>query len=212
MGFAAALGGGLNLLRTIGGIGLGIGQLIKARQYRMERPEYQIPGVVGEQLGLRQQLLNARMPGAQQAEQNIMASQQGAMYNVAQGATDSASILAAAAGAQGTTNKAMRDLSIQESQDYYNRLAGLESAQQNMATYEEKQFADQMAKYQEMQQARAALTESGIQNIFGGAKAGEYGAGMAGQIEAEGGENPYSAFFDMFRRSPRFGQSAKNPQ
>jgi len=187
----SGLGAGLGLLQTAGQIGLGIGQLIQARKYRMERPDYEIPDVIGQRLGLRQQLLQARMPGAQQAERNIATAQQSGLYNMSQGATDSASILASAAGAQATTNQAMQNLAQMESQDYYNRLSGLESAQGQMAQYQDKEFEDRMKDYQEKQATRSSLIGSGIQNLFGATSAMQEQLGMREEIMRLGGDDPY---------------------
>jgi len=168
------LAGILGALQTIGGIGLGIGQLFKARQFRnLERPMYEISPETQERLGLREQLLQARMPGAQQLERNLATTQQSALYNMGQGATDSASLLAAASAAQGATNVGLEKLAMAESEDYYNRLAGLESAQGAMTQERQRQFEDELADYEEKAATAAALKESGIQNIFGGIQAGQ---------------------------------------
>lgn len=185
MGFGSILGA----LQTIGGIGLGIGQLFKARQFRnLERPMYEISPETQERLGLREQLLQARMPGAAQLERNLAATQQSALYNMGQGATDSASMLAAASAAQAQTNVGLEKLQMAEAEDYYNRLAGLESAQGAMTAERDKQFQDELADYEEKAATAAALKESGIQNILGGVQAGQRQFGQMELLKALRGQ------------------------
>lgn len=192
---------GLALAGTIAGgaqslfrLGTGVAQLASARKYRMERPEYEIPQEISDQLGLRQQLLNARMPGARQAERNIREGQAQSMYNAQQAAGDSTSMLAAAAASQGTSNRAMRDLQIREAQDYENRVRGLERAQGTMAGYRDKEFMmNEMDPYQEASATRSALIEGGIQNVS--AALGDTSARLGKMYEAEQLTGLYSNLF-----------------
>lgn len=182
-----AAGAANSLMKT----GLGIGQLFKARQYRNQRPTYQIPDEVGQQLGLRQQLLNARMPGAQQAEQNIQENQAANLYNQQQAVGDSASLLAANASGQGATNRAMRKLAMQEAQDEERRIRGLENAQRTMANYRDKAFKlNELDPYMEDAATRSALIEGGIQNLSTGFA--DIGAQAGSMYEAESMDNTYS--------------------
>lgn len=168
MGILPALGLGLDIGKGLFQGVLGLSQLFRGNRMNPQRPTYEIPQEQRDMLALRQQLLNARTPGAAQAEQNIQQSQAAAVNNVKQGATDAQSVLAAAGAAQGTTNRAMNQLSVAEAQDYYNRLQGLEQAQQQMI--QEKQRAFQINEYQPFIDAtntKAGLTEGGFQNIYG---------------------------------------------
>lgn len=187
-----AAGIGQSLFR----LGTGIGQLTSARKYRMERPEYEIPQEIEQQLGLRQQLLNARMPGARAAERNIQEAQAQSMYGAQQAGSDSASLLAAAAGSQGTSNRSLRDLQIREAQDYERRVQGLERAQGVMAGYRDKEFQiNQMDPYQEASATRSALIEGGIQNIS--SALGDTSARLGKMYEAEQMSGLYSNLFGL---------------
>lgn len=187
-----AAGIGQSLFR----LGTGVAQLASARKYRMERPTYEIPEEISNQLGLRQQLLNARMPGAQDLERNIMQSQAQSMYNAQQAGGDSASLLAAGAATQGGTNRAMRDLQIREAQDYENRVRGLESAQNTMAGFRDKEFQmNEMQPYMEASATRSGLIEGGIQNIS--SALGDTSARLGKMYEAEQMYGLYSKLFGM---------------
>lgn len=165
MAIGAGLGAAGSLLQT----GLGLSQLLQSRKYRTQRPTYEIPEEVGNQLALRQQQLNARMPGARQMERNLAASAESARYNQQQGAQSSSELLAAQGATQGTTNRALRDLQIAEAQDYERRTQGLERAQMNMANARDKEFQmNEMQPYLEDAATRSALIEGGFQNISGG--------------------------------------------
>lgn len=179
-----AVSAGASALGSLFQTGLGIAQLIKARKYRMGRPTYEIPDEVKQGLGLRQQMLNARMPGAAEAERNIYESSAATLANAQQGATDSASLLAAAAGQQGATNRALRKLSIQEDMDYERRVQGLERQQSQMAQFRDKEFdINKMQPYQEAAATRSALIGGGLQNIAGGIKSAGATAGKLGMYD-----------------------------
>jgi len=185
-----AVAAGASALGSLFQTGLGVSQLIKARQYRMGRPTYEIPDEVSQGLGLRQQLLNARMPGAAEAERNIYESGAASLANAQQGAMDSASLLASAAGNQGAMNRALRKLSIQEDQDYERRVQGLERQQSQMAQYRDKEFdINKMQPYQEAAATRSALIQGGLQNVAGGIQSAGATAGKIGQLdELSGGD------------------------
>lgn len=194
MAVGAGLGAANSLLQT----GLGIAQMIKARQYRRERPVYEIPEEIGNRLALRQQQLNARMPGARQMERNLAASAESARYNQQQGAQSSSELLAAAGATQGTTDRSLRDLQIREAQDYENRTRGLEGAQMAMAQARDKEFEiNKMQPYMEDSATRAALTEGGFQNLSGGLASLSAQAGK--MYEANQLDNSYSDMLDMVK-------------
>lgn len=181
-------------------MGTGIAQLAKSRRIRAERPTYEIPQEVRQSLAMRQATLNARAPGAVQAERNIMQNQSSTLNNIRQGAGDSSSLLAAAGAVQGTAQRGMRALAAQEEQGFYSRLAGLERAQSQMGAYRDKEF--QLNEYEPFQDAMAtksALMEGGLRNINDavsdvGATAGKYY-----QLEQMApGFN--SSLFNLFRR------------
>lgn len=112
----------LNPLALIGaGIGVvdGISRIFggqKQKNAATENP-YQNNPYLKQQIGLAQQLYNARMAGATQAEQNIASTQSNTISNINRNATDSAQALALASGTQGTANDALTQLAMAEAQD-----------------------------------------------------------------------------------------------
>ena len=150
--------------------GLGIAQLIKARRMRTpQRPTYNIPQPIQNQLGLAQNNLNARMAGAAQAENNIYQNQATAMSNIQQGSTNSATQLGSAAIAQAQTNRSMENLQAQESMDYQRRLQALGQAQNTMAGYQDKQWdINQYEPYMNAMATKSALQQGGLMNLYGG--------------------------------------------
>jgi hypothetical protein len=129
-------------------------------------PTYQVNPIAKERLGLAQQLLNARMPGAASMERNIYGNQATTLAQINRGATDASQALALAAGVQGQTNQAFSDLGIQESQDYYNRMENLEGAQQGMIAEGDKVYQDQVRRFQDLAAIRGAQTAN-MHNTWG---------------------------------------------
>lgn len=198
-----AIGAGLGMAGSALQTGLGLAQMLRARRYDTQRPTYEIPQEIGNQLALRQQLLNARMPGARQMERNIAESQAAALTNAQQGASSSEELLAASAASQGSTNRALRDLQMREAQDYENRLRGLESAQNQMAAARDREFQiNEMQPYMEDAATRAALTEGGFQNIAGGLASAS--AQFGKMYEADQMTGSFSGLYDQIKN--RFQQ------
>lgn len=163
-----ALGGGLAIGQGLFQGLLGLTQLFRGNRMQPKRPTYEISPEAQAGLAQRQTQLNARAAGAAQAEQNIYQNQAAAVNNASQGATDAQTLLAAAAGAQGTTNRALNQLQVAENQDYQQRLAGLEAQQANMTQQRDKAFQiNEMQPFIDATNTKAGLTEGGLQNIYG---------------------------------------------
>jgi hypothetical protein len=163
----------LPLLGLAGGIIGGIGKLIgrgKANR-QMEKllaqnPAYKENPLARERLGLARQLLNARMPGAVQAERNIFSTQANQLSNINRGATDASQALALGAGVQGQTNDSIQDLGMSEAQDYQRRYQNLGSAQQGVIQEGDKVFQDKIRRFNDMASIRGAQNAN-RQNSWG---------------------------------------------
>lgn len=200
-----AIGAGLGMVNSALQTGLGLAQLIKGGRMNPQRPTYEIPDEVGAQLGLRQQLLNARMAGARGMERNLQESAATGMYNATQGAASSEDLLAAGAMSQGNTNRSLRDLQIREAQDYESRVQGLERAQMNMAGYKDKEFQmNEMDPYMEAAATKSALTSGGLQNLSGGLASASAQFGKMYEADEMTGE--FSGLFKAIK--DRIGQRA----
>lgn len=111
--------------------------------------EYQENPLAKQRLGLAQQLLNARAPGALAAERNIYTNQANQFANVNRGATDASQALAMAAGVSGQTNQAFNNLAQGEAQDFQRRQNNLVGAQEGMINEGDKVYQNQVMKYQD---------------------------------------------------------------
>lgn len=156
---------------TLAGLGMGlfgsVGKMFGrgAANKRMESllqrmPKYQANPLVAQRLGLAQTLLNARMPGAAQAEKNIYQTQANQVAQAERAATDPNQLLLAGAGAAGQAQQAFQGLAGQESADYQRRLANLGQAQEAQVEEQQKEYQDQMNRYQMETQIKAAEQEN----------------------------------------------------
>lgn len=156
----AAIGAGLGLAGTIGGL---FGSKKSNKQLERllgQNPTYQKNPIAGQRLALAQQLLNARMPGAASMERNIYGNQANTLAQINRNATDSSQALALAGATQGQTNQAFNQLGIQEGQDYYNRLQNLTGAQQGMIAEGDKVYQDQVRRFQDLASIRGAQAQN----------------------------------------------------
>jgi hypothetical protein len=119
-------------------------------------PQYKENPLAREQMGLAQTLLNARMPGAAAAEQNIYQNQANTFGQINRNATDASQALALAAAGQGQTNQAFGNLATQEAQDYQRRYGNLAQAQQGVINEGDKVYQDQVRRFQDLASIRGA--------------------------------------------------------
>lgn len=115
-----------------------------------QNPQYKSNPIASQRLGLAQQLLNARMPGAAARERNIYGTQANTLGQINRNATDSSQALALAAGTQGQVNEAFGDLSQQEAGDYQRRYSNLTGAQEGMIQEGNKVYQDQVRRFQDL--------------------------------------------------------------
>ncbi len=147
-------------------------------------PVYSQSPYAKQRLALAQQLMNARMPGAQQAEANIMSNQANYVNSLQRNATDSSQLLALGAAAEGQTNDAFKQIGMSEAQDYYNRLNNFNSASQGMTEEHRAQFDDKVRRWQDdvnITMARNAIRQQQGQNMSNlGASIGSMNFGGGG--------------------------------
>jgi hypothetical protein len=103
--------------------------------------------------GLAQTLLNARMPGAARAEQNIFQAQANQMAQAQRAATSGNQLLLAGAGAAGQTGQALGQLQQQEAANYDQRLQNLQQAKQ-------ADYANSMQEMQSRMQIEGAIQQN----------------------------------------------------
>jgi hypothetical protein len=170
---------------TIGALVSGVGALGKvfagAKQNKLANQinpifqQYQQNPLAQENLAANKNMFYGRMPGAQRAESNIMQAQSNQLANAQRGATDASQLLAMGAGLQGGVNDAFSNLAAAEGQSKAGLLPSLNQAYRGVIAEGDKAYDSMMQKFQMDSQAKAALRQSGMQNIFGGI--GDIGAG-----------------------------------
>lgn len=144
------------------------------RRLEKENPVYsadpRVMQMANQRLGLANTLLNARMPGAMQAERNIYTNQANMLGRLDRNATDAGQALSVAAGIGGQTDQSFSDLGMNEAQDYYRRLGMQQDAQQgvmNEATrIEGNQYNDQLRRFNDKMSIRGAIQQN-RQNTWG---------------------------------------------
>jgi len=195
--WGAIAGIGLGL---IGGIGKMFGRAKANRELKSlakQDPTYsadpRIMQMANQRLGLANTLLNARAPGAMQAERNIYSTQSGQLAGLNRSATDASQALAVAAGIGGQTQDAFTNLGQQEAQDYYRRLGIQGDAQQGVMNeaqrVEGNMFNDQLRKYQNKMDIQGAMQQN-RQNTWGDISNLGFGLadfGMSGGFNGMGG-------------------------
>ena len=170
-----ALGAGISGLGALGKVFSGIKQNKLANQINPFFQQYQKNPLAQENLAVNKNMFYGRMPGAQRAESNIMQSQSNLFSNAQRGATDASQLLAVGSGLQGGTNEAFSNLAAAEGQSKAGLLTNLGQAYRGAISEGDKAYESMSQKFQMDNQAKAALRQSGMQNIFGGI--GDIGAG-----------------------------------
>jgi len=180
MSFAAIAIGGVAVAGagTIGGIASRASANKQIREQLKNRQKPQISN-------LARTLLNARMPGAAQAERNIYQSGANTMGRTQQAATSAADVMQAAAGIQSQTNNAMAALGLQEAGDYQRRYG-------NLVNEEQYNQAQRMQDFETAISAQAAIAQNrakswGDVTQFGMGTASAALGGMGGAGKGGGG-------------------------
>lgn len=149
--------------------GVGLFQLAKGAGMKPERPEYEIPDEIKEDLAAARRLERGRMPGIQYAEERVRqgTAQQG--YGLRRSATNPNQLLSGLQMIQRNAQIAQRGLMEAEAGDYYRRLANYQRSLSLGAQYKDKQFElNKMQPYIDESRTKAALTQSGLINAFSG--------------------------------------------
>jgi hypothetical protein len=104
---------------------------------------------VGDEYNLAKLMMQARMPGAQQEEQNIYGTGAAANANVDRGATDASQALALKSLNQDNTNKAFGNLAQQENANTQQNFQNLNQATGMQAGQEMTKYEDQVRRWQD---------------------------------------------------------------
>jgi hypothetical protein len=162
-------------LGIIGSVGKMYGRAKANRELERllaEAPKYK------NRAGLAQTQLNARMPGAAQAERNVYGEQANILSRGQQAATSSSDILQQLAGVQSQTNQAISGINQAELSDYQRRYGNLTEAENADYIAAQNQFAQKA-------QIKGAIQEN-KQNTWGDVSS--MGFGVA-NFASQGGFN-----------------------
>ena len=166
--------------------GLGMFQTIKGAKMKPERPEYDIPKSAQEELAMSRMEAGGRMPGIGYAENRLQQGKASGLYALRRGATNSSQLLSGLSGIQMQANIAERGLLQSESEDQYRRLANLRRSLGVNAQYQDKKWQlNKFDPYVDEARTKAALTQSGLTNMFTGIGEGVSGMMDAGRYNAE---------------------------
>jgi hypothetical protein len=142
---------------------------------------YEVSQYAKAKHGLAGLLLNGRMAGASQAENNIFQAQANTAAQAQRAAGDSSTLLAMLAGTQAQTNDSLNQLGVAESQDYQNRLQNYNAAQDAMTAEMDKVYQDKMNKYMIDLNMKTGLKNASRQGFVNGMAT--YGSAVDGAIE-----------------------------
>lgn len=143
----------------------GLFQNRKANKIKPVDVTYQTSPYAKDQYGLAKQGLNARMGGAANQEQNILASQANMMGSVNRNASDGSQALAMAAAGQAQTDQSFADMGMQEAQNRMAMMQNFNQASGVMINEGDKVYQDGLRKYDNAVAAKAALRNAAWSNI-----------------------------------------------
>ncbi len=200
----AAIGAGIGL---IGGIGKMFGRGKSNRELSKlmkQNPVYQENPIAKQRLALAQTLLNARTPGAVQAERNIYSNQASQIANVNRLASDAGQALSLSSGVGEGTNMAFNQLAMNEAQDYQRRYGNLAGAQEGMIREGDKVFNDKIRRFNDTLSIKGAQNAN-RQNSWGDISNMGFGLaqfGLAGGFDFGIGGGGQGISGDMLYRNP----------
>lgn len=154
---------------------------------------YHVSPYAQNQLATVKNMMNGRMAGAANEEQNIQGNFANSMGGVDRNATSGAQSLAMLAGLNGNANQAYNQLGQQEAMNKQNMLSQLFYANQGMTDENNKVYQDQLRNYNNDLNAKNAL-QNAAWNNKGGAVDSFSNALVQGGNMAQNGD-----FNGMFR-------------
>lgn len=158
---SALISGGVQL-------GTGIYQAIRSSQIEANRPTYEIPDEIKQ--NLTQAQLNAIEGMPEDVRNRYIDQLTRTMATGLQALGDRRGGIAGVSGLARTATDANRDLASMDAQQRQQQEANLMNARQTMANYKDKAFDwNEKQKYLEEAQAKQALSGAAIQNITGSA-------------------------------------------
>ena len=129
------------------------------------REAYNVSPYAKNFYGIANQIFNARMPGADMAQQAIQGNLGRAVEGIERNASDSSSALAALSGVVAGSNDSMLDLAMKQAQNKQNNIGTLSVAANAMTNELDKVYQDKLSIYNEQVAAKTALRQSAADNF-----------------------------------------------
>ena len=189
---ASPVGIGLGIAGSIGKLLLGAKQNKLANQINPVYNPYTGSLAVGQNLGAVQNAYQGRMAGAATAQDRLLQSQANNFANASRGATDASQLLALGSAGQGATDTGLVNLATAEGQNKAGLLDNLQSAYGQKIQDDRYINQSQLEKYKMDTEAKAALRNSGINNMYGAVSDASGMALQLGQLKNNGGGAGYN--------------------
>jgi hypothetical protein len=161
---------------------------------------YHVSPYAQNQLSTVQQMMNGRMAGASNEEQNIYGNMANSIGAADRNSTSGAQSLAMLAGLQGNTNQAFSQLGQQEAMNKQNMLGQLYYANQGMTQENQNVYFDQLRNYNNDLNSKNALqnaawnNKGGMIDSFQNALVQAGNMGQNGAFSGGGGGSSQSSF------------------
>lgn len=130
------------------------------KKFQAQDPVRQRSGVVDQQYGMAQQLLNAADPYEQEAQRMAVTRFGNTTANIAKGATDASQFLAANAAATGQLQQDQAEVTAGSQDAYYQNLQNLQQAAGAVQQEDQNQFADQVRRFEDKGQIQGAIAQN----------------------------------------------------
>jgi hypothetical protein len=154
-------------LPVIGSAFAGMNQALQASHINVNRPQYQIPSNIGNNVAMYQNMADtSRMPGAGITDNAIYQNQASLVRAALQSGGSAGDILASLGGIGQTTNNSLNQVAQQGAQYQLQGKAGLAQANDVMADYKNQAFDyNQNQPYEQQLSKRMSLQGAALGNF-----------------------------------------------
>lgn len=177
------------LLSGVGKTILGIKANAEANKIHPKDATYNTSPYAQNMLSAAQNAYYGQNPASVIQGQRTMGAQANALNTVQRGATDASQLIASASGIQSNTDNAFSDLRSKDAQEKFGSLNVLNQAYSQMIGEGDKVYNDQVRKFDNDTQQKAALRNSAFNSIFSGISDMAGGAMASGQSGIFGGNS-----------------------
>lgn len=143
----------------------GLSQRSAANKIKVPEVKYNPSPYARETMNIAKNLYGGRMPGAANAEANILSNNAATGAAIGRNANDSSQALALLTAAQGNTDQALTGLANQDSMFKLNAANLVASANQGMTSELDKVYNDSVRARNEAMQAKNNLNQSYLSNV-----------------------------------------------